>query len=174
MSCRRPPQYHSDRGWILGVALTGTLTWIRSALRGFTRVRCCSTPPASSPHALAGSRSCFWLTVASNRPCRGLAPPIGHSCSTYPFGLRPHSARSRCPILVQTVRSSPTKPRRPTYCLHLASSISLTISITRARRTVFANDEYLRGQPPTSGNFTAIPPFSYPVPATNLTSIRTT
>src|SRR2546422_1460503 len=83
MSCRRLPQYHSDRGWILGVALTGTLTLIRSALRGFTRVRCCSTPPASSPRALTGSRSCSWLTVASNRPCRGLAPPIGHSCSTY-------------------------------------------------------------------------------------------
>src|SRR5207302_7367978 len=89
MSCRRLPQYHSDRGWILGVALTGTLTLIRSALRGFTRVRCCSTPPASSPRALTGSRSCSWLTVASNRPCRGLAPPIGHSCSTYPSGLRP-------------------------------------------------------------------------------------
>src|SRR3989442_6279144 len=88
MSCRRLPQYHSDRGWILGVALTGTLTLIRSALRGFTRVRCCSTPPASSPRALTGSRSCSWLTVASNRPCRGLAPPIGHSCSTYPVALR--------------------------------------------------------------------------------------
>jgi hypothetical protein len=78
-----------DRGWILGLALTGTLTLISSALRGFTCVRCCSTPPASSPRALTGSRSCSWLTVASNRPCRGLAPPIGHSCSTYPSGLRP-------------------------------------------------------------------------------------
>src|SRR5207245_1275406 len=50
--------------------------------------------PASSPRALTGSRSCSWLTVASNRPCRGLAPPIGHSCSTYPVGLRPPSALS--------------------------------------------------------------------------------
>src|ERR1022692_2671595 len=87
MSCRRLPQYHSDRGWILGVALTGMLAQIRSALRGFTCVRCCSVPPASSPHALAGSCSCLWLTVASNRFCKGLAPSIDHSCSTYPLRL---------------------------------------------------------------------------------------
>src|ERR1035437_4873794 len=89
MSCRRLPQYHSDRGWILGVALAGLLALIRSALRGFTCVRCCSMPPASSPHALKGSCSCLWLTVASNRLCKGLAPSIDHSCSTYPSGLRP-------------------------------------------------------------------------------------
>src|SRR6266404_8136259 len=92
MSCRRLPQYHSDRGWILGVALTGMLAQIRSALRGFTCVRCCSVPPASSPHALAGSCSCLWLTVASNRLCKGLAPSIDHSCSTY--ALRCSSLRS--------------------------------------------------------------------------------
>src|SRR5450759_1319011 len=85
MSCRRLPQYHSDRGWILGVALAGMLALIRSALRGFTCVRCCSMPPASSPHALTGSCSCLWLTVASNRLCKGLAPSIDHSCSTYPL-----------------------------------------------------------------------------------------
>src|ERR1017187_5900381 len=87
MSCRRLPQYHSDRGWILGVALAGMLALIRSALRGFTCVRCCSMPPASSPHALTGSCSCLWLTVASNRLCKGLAPSIDHSCSTYPIRL---------------------------------------------------------------------------------------
>ena len=44
-------------------------------------------PPASSPHALTGSCSCLWLTVASNRLCKGLAPSIDHSCSTYPLRL---------------------------------------------------------------------------------------
>src|ERR1017187_6147185 len=96
MSCRRLPQYHSDRGWILGVALAAMLALIRSALRGFTCVRCCSMPPASSPHALTGSCSCLWLTVASNRLCKGLAPSIDHSCSTYPDrpdGLKPRGGK---------------------------------------------------------------------------------
>ena len=87
MSCRRLPQCHFDRGWILGVALTGMLAQIRSALRGFTCVRYCSVPPASSPHAFAGSCSCLWLTVPSNRFCKELAPSIDHSCSTYPLWL---------------------------------------------------------------------------------------
>jgi len=51
---RRFPQYHPDRGWILGVALTGMLALIRSALRGFTRVICCSVPSASFLHAPRG------------------------------------------------------------------------------------------------------------------------
>jgi hypothetical protein len=101
MSCRRLPQYHSDRGWILGVALASMLALIRSALRGFTCVRCCSMPPASSPHALAGSCSCLWLTVASNRFCKGLAPSIDHSCSTYSPGLRPEKQHGVAPALLR-------------------------------------------------------------------------
>ena len=83
MSCRRRPPYRPGHGWISGVAFPSTLASIRPASRGFTSVRCCSSPPASSPRALAVPRSCFWLTVASNRPCRGLAPPIDHSCPTH-------------------------------------------------------------------------------------------
>ena len=33
-------------------------------------------------------RSCLCLTVASNWPCRGLAPPIDHSCPTHSLSLR--------------------------------------------------------------------------------------
>src|SRR6516165_12573523 len=55
MSCRRLPQYCSDCGWISGIALVRTLASIRPALRGFTRIRCCSLSPASFPRALTGT-----------------------------------------------------------------------------------------------------------------------
>src|ERR1035438_7586849 len=49
-----------------------------------------------NPHerALAVPRSCLGLTVASNRPCRGLAPPIDHPCPTHSASLRSSSLRS--------------------------------------------------------------------------------
>src|ERR1700683_5683293 len=53
MYCRSRPQYRSDLGWILGVAFLGTLTRSARPAQGFTYVRCCSAPPASSPHGLA-------------------------------------------------------------------------------------------------------------------------
>src|SRR6516162_4269286 len=53
MYCRSRPQYRSDLGWILGVAFLGTLTRSARPAQGFTYVRCCSAPPASSPHDLA-------------------------------------------------------------------------------------------------------------------------
>src|ERR1019366_7740569 len=118
MSCRRLPQYHSDRGWILGVALAGMLALVRSALRGFTRVRCCSMPPASSPHSLTGSCSCLWLTVASNRLCKGLAPSIDHSCSTYPLRL----AR----LASAPFRGSPTCRRSKTKRISVHLSLFLS------------------------------------------------
>src|SRR5215468_5062420 len=52
MYCRSRPQYRSDLGWILGVAFLGTLTRSARPAQGFTYVRCCSAPPASSPHGL--------------------------------------------------------------------------------------------------------------------------
>ena len=55
MSCRSLPHYRPGHGWMLGVALHCTLTSTRPAFRGFTRVRCCSLPPASSPHPLTRS-----------------------------------------------------------------------------------------------------------------------
>ena len=53
MCCRSRPQYRSDLGWILGVAFLGTLTRSARPAQGFTYIRCCSTPKASSPHVLA-------------------------------------------------------------------------------------------------------------------------
>ena len=53
MYCRSRPQYRSDLGWIPGVAFLGTLTRSARPVQGFTFVRCCSMPPASSPHGLA-------------------------------------------------------------------------------------------------------------------------
>src|SRR5271169_4318781 len=52
MYCRSRPQHRSDLGWILGVAFLGTLTRSARPAQGFTYVRCCSAPPASSPHGL--------------------------------------------------------------------------------------------------------------------------
>src|SRR5215468_8933127 len=52
MYCRSRPQYRSDLGWILGVAFLGTLTRSARPAQGFTYVRCCSAPPASSAHGL--------------------------------------------------------------------------------------------------------------------------
>jgi len=59
MSCRPLPHYRPGHGWMLGVALHCTLTSTRPAFRGFTRVRCCSLPPASSPHPLTVSAVAF-------------------------------------------------------------------------------------------------------------------
>jgi hypothetical protein len=52
MSRRRRPHYRSDLGWILGVAFEGTLTRSARPAQGFTFVRCCGSPRASSPHGL--------------------------------------------------------------------------------------------------------------------------
>ena len=93
MYCRSRPQYRSDLGWILGVAFLGTLTRSARPAQGFTYVRCCSAPPASSPHDLAAPGR-----IVSRRPhCvlrlrllptwlrRGLEPPIQvHAWHTNP------------------------------------------------------------------------------------------
>jgi hypothetical protein len=65
----------------------------QAGLTELTCVRCGSASTASSPPALAVPSSCFRLTVASNRPCRGLAPPIDHPCPTHSPSLRSGSLR---------------------------------------------------------------------------------
>ena len=79
MYCRSRPHYRSDLGWILGVAFEGTL--IRSArpAQGFTCVRCCSTPKASSPHRLAT------VQLPSACGCYQLAPQ--RTCTSYPGSM---------------------------------------------------------------------------------------
>jgi hypothetical protein len=91
MYCRSRPQYRSDLGWILGVAFLGTLTQSARPVRGFTFVRCCSTPSGFFPTQPRGAKpdclatlppacSCLRLAVATNSLRRGLAPPIQGPC----------------------------------------------------------------------------------------------
>src|SRR3954447_16735121 len=53
MSRRARPHYRPDLGWILGIAFADTLTRSVRLAQGFTCVRCCGSPRASSPHGLA-------------------------------------------------------------------------------------------------------------------------
>src|ERR1700730_4927041 len=71
MSRRSRPQYRSGLGWILGVAFEDTLTRPVRLAQGFTCVRCCGTPRASSPHDLTApalashdGRDCVQLPLA--------------------------------------------------------------------------------------------------------------
>src|SRR5271156_3564744 len=79
MSRRSRPHYHSGLEWILGVAFEDTLTRPARLAQGFTCVRCCGSPRASSPHGLAApalashdGRDCVQLPPA--RGCYHLAP----------------------------------------------------------------------------------------------------
>src|SRR5207342_195252 len=87
MYCRSRPQYRSDLGWILGVAFLGTLTRSARPAQGFTYVRCCSAPPASSPHGLAApgrfvSRRSTCVQLPSACGCFQLAPQ--RTCTSNP------------------------------------------------------------------------------------------
>ena len=110
MYCRSRPQYRSDLGWISGVAFLGTLTRSARPVQGFTFVRCCSMPPASSPHGLAApglgrlttaipACSCLQLAVATNSLRRGLSPPIQCPCLAHQgCSLRSHRLRRLKPL----------------------------------------------------------------------------
>src|ERR1700688_4495195 len=101
MSRRSRPQYRSGLGWILGVAFEDTLTRPVRLAQGFTCVRCCGTPRASSPHDLTApalashdGRDCVQLPLA--RGCYHLAPRRTFTSNPVPMpgtpsvGLRPH------------------------------------------------------------------------------------
>src|SRR3982750_5025897 len=53
MSRRARPHYRPGLGWILGIAFADTLTRPVRLAQGFTCVRCCGSPRASSPPGLA-------------------------------------------------------------------------------------------------------------------------
>src|SRR6202166_4978363 len=102
MSRRSRPQYRSGLGWILGVAFEDTLTRPVRLAQGFTCVRCCGTPRASSPHDLTApalashdGRACVQLPLP--RGCYHLAPRRTFTSNPVPMpgtptvGLRPHS-----------------------------------------------------------------------------------
>jgi hypothetical protein len=84
MYCRSRPQYRVDLGWILGVAFLGTLTRPTRPAQGFTFIRCCSTPKASSPHGLAT------MQLPSACGCYQLAPQ--RTFTSYP-GTMPDTPR---------------------------------------------------------------------------------
>src|SRR5271165_1748792 len=110
MYCRSRPQYRSDLGWISGVAFLGTLPRSARPVQGFTCVRCCSMPPASSPHGLAApglgrlttaipACSCLQLAVATNSLRRGLPPPIQCPCLAHQgCSLRSHRLQRLKPL----------------------------------------------------------------------------
>ena len=90
MYCRSRPQYRSDLGWTLGVTFLGTLTRSARPAQGFTYVRCCSAPPASSPHGLMApgrivSRRPTCVQLPSACGCFQLAPQ--RTCTSNPGSM---------------------------------------------------------------------------------------
>src|SRR3974390_283378 len=59
MSRRSRPQYRLGLEWISGVAFPNTLTRPVRLAQGFTSVRCCGSPRASSPHGLTAPAPCL-------------------------------------------------------------------------------------------------------------------
>src|SRR5271156_6661179 len=99
MSRRSRPHYHSGLEWILGVAFEDTLTRPARLAQGFTHVRCCGSPRASSPHGLAApalashdGRDCVQLPPA--RGCYHLAPRRTFTSNPVPMPGTPSSLRS--------------------------------------------------------------------------------
>jgi hypothetical protein len=99
MSRRSRPQYRSGLGWILGVAFEDTLTRPVRLAQGFTCVRCCGTPRASSPHDLTApalashdGRDCVQLPLA--RGCYHLAPRRTFTSNPVPMPGTPSATAS--------------------------------------------------------------------------------
>src|SRR5277367_3674901 len=125
MSRRSRPHYHSGLEWILGVAFEDTLTRPARLAQGFTHVRCCGSPRASSPHGLAAQRwrlatagtacSCLQLAVATTSPRDGLSPPIQRPCQAHlrRFAPRNDGLTATLPYTVAIgVTGEPTAPGR--------------------------------------------------------------
>src|ERR1700676_2246524 len=79
MSRRSRPHYQPGLEWILGVAFVDTLTRPVRLAQGFTFVRCCGAPRASSPHgltapALASRDGRYCVQLPPARGCYHLAP----------------------------------------------------------------------------------------------------
>src|SRR6516162_8825173 len=129
MYCRSRPQYRSDLGWILGVAFLGTLTRSARPAQGFTYVRCCSAPPASSPHGLTApgrivSRRPTCVQLPSACGCFQLAPQ--RTCTSNPgsmpgtrCSLRSHRLRRLKPL---TLTLSPAVHSAMSSMLHCCTS----------------------------------------------------
>jgi len=101
MSRRLRPHYRSDLGWILGVAFVGTLTRSARPVQGFTFVRCCGSPRASSPHGLtapgmASHDGTLCVQLPPARGCYQLAPRRTFTSNPVPMPgtPTPHAART--------------------------------------------------------------------------------
>ena len=138
MSRRPRPQYRSGLGWILGVAFPDTLTRPARLAQGFTYIRCCGSPRASSPHGLTApalashdGKDCVQLPPA--RGCYHLAPRRTFTSNPVPMpgtpgratpSLRPTPMRQR-----QQTRQDATYRSRKSVQTTGASSIDLRIAI---------------------------------------------
>src|SRR5271163_1079520 len=114
MSRRSRPHYRSGPEWILGVAFEDTLTRPARLAQGFTSVRCCGAPRASSPHGLAApalasrdGKDCVQLPPA--RGCYHLAPRRTFTSNPVPMpGTRRVGAKdySFAPLTEPDVRAT--------------------------------------------------------------------
>src|SRR5208283_175000 len=97
MSRRSRPHYRPGLGWILGVAFGDTLTRPVRLAQGFTCVRCCGSPRASSPHgltapALASPDGSHCVQLPPARGCYQLAPQRTFTSNPVPMpGTPPHA-----------------------------------------------------------------------------------
>jgi len=92
----RRPHYRPGLGCILGVAFGDTLTRPVRLAQGFTCVRCCGSPRASSPHGLTApalashdGSHCVQLPLA--RGCYQLAPQRTFTSNPVPMPGTPPS-----------------------------------------------------------------------------------
>src|SRR5258708_13723146 len=141
MSRRSRPQYRSGLGWILGVAFGDSLPRLVRLGQGFTCVRCCGTPRASSPHDLTApalashdGRDCVQLPLA--RGCYHLAPRRTFTSNPVPMpGTRRVGAKeySFAPLTEPDIRA--THP-------------ALWIDISEVQRELERNLRRGKGGPP--------------------------
>src|SRR5208282_1239649 len=103
MSRRSRPHYRPGLGSILGVAFGDTLTRPVRLAQGFTCVRCCGSPRASSPHgltapALASHDGSHCVQLPPARGCYQLAPQRTFTSNPVPMPGRPPSTPYRGPF----------------------------------------------------------------------------
>ena len=124
MSRRSRPQYRPGLEWILGVAFPDTLTRPVRLAQGFTFVRCCGSPRASSPHGLtapapASLRRRILRAVASGsrllppRPAKDFhLQSSAHARHTWSgYALPPSPQQRRILILIVAPQTLDPRPR---------------------------------------------------------------
>jgi hypothetical protein len=119
MSRRSRPQYRPGLEWILGVAFPDTLTRPVRLAQGFTFVRCCGSPRASSPHgltapALASRDGRYCVQLPPARGCHHLAPRRTFTSNPVPMpgtpGRATPSPRRNRPSAILNDQTPPERP----------------------------------------------------------------